>query len=47
VKQLAEKIGPEFEAVFGGNDMKPNQASEEMHKASMLLNGAGDHTKAD
>jgi len=47
VKELVQKIGPEFETVFDRNNAKPEKGVAQMDKADRLMNGAGGHAKAD
>ena len=47
VKQSAQKIGPEFEKVFGRNNVKADKTVEQAHKADVVQNGVGNHRKDD
>jgi len=47
VKQLAQKLGCEFETVVDGNDMKPAEAVAKTCDAEMFKHAVGNHAKAD
>jgi len=47
VKQLVQKIGPEFASIFNQNDVKPDRVLAEKVKTDVLQNGAGGRAKVD